>query len=205
VVRDSAAELVELYPGMSVHGVVGDFEHHLERIPAGERRLFAFLGGTIGNLFPDERAAFLARIRGLMSEGDGLVLGTDLVKDPAVLEAAYNDSQGVTAEFNRNVLRVVNDGLDGDFDVDAFEHVAIFDADDSRIEMRLRAIGEQRVSLPGAGIEVEFADGEEMRTEISSKFTRERVESELAAAGLGLEELFVDDDGLFAVSLARPA
>jgi L-histidine Nalpha-methyltransferase len=202
VVKTSAGELVDLYPGLVVHGVVGDFERHLERVPRGERRLFAFLGGTIGNFYPDERKAFLARLRAMMRPGDALVIGTDLVKDRAVLEAAYNDGAGVTAEFNRNVLRVVNHGLGTDFDLEAFEHVAFFDAGNSWVEMRLRANGAQTVRIRGAELEVTFDDGEEIRTEISSKFTRDAVEGELHAAGLRLEEFFTDGGGLFGVALA---
>ena len=149
VVEACAEELTELYPGLEVHGVVGDFGRDLGRIPDGNRRLFAFLGGTIGNLLPDERAAFLARLRAQMEPDDRLVIGTDLVKDRGVLEAAYNDSEGVTAEFNRNVLRVINSGLDADFDPEAFEHVAFFDEANSWIEMRLRANGAQRVRIDG--------------------------------------------------------
>jgi L-histidine Nalpha-methyltransferase len=204
VVERCAAELVELYPGLSVHGVVGDFEHHLAYIPDGDRRLFAFLGGTIGNLYPDERAGFLQRVRGLMGPTDGLVIGTDLVKDRSVLEAAYNDSGGVTAEFNRNVLRVVNDGLDADFDPQAFEHVAFFDEANSWIEMRLRARGAQTVRVNGAQLEVRFEDGEEMRTEISAKFTRDAVERELEAAGMGLDGFHTDENGLFGLARASP-
>jgi L-histidine N-alpha-methyltransferase len=202
VVEGCAAELVGLYPGLRVHGVVGDFERDLERLPAGERRLFAFLGGTIGNLFPEERAAFLARLRGLMDDGDWLLLGTDLVKDSDVLEAAYNDSEGVTAEFNRNILRVVNAGLGADFDPEAFEHVAFYDEDNSWIEMRLRADGPQRVTIDG--LEVELEDGEEIRTEISAKFTPPGVAGELREAGFALERFFTDRGGLFGLSLARP-
>jgi L-histidine Nalpha-methyltransferase len=205
VVESCAAELIEQYPGLSVHGIVGDFERHLERVPAagdGGGRLFAFLGGTIGNLYPGERAAFLGRLRRLMRTGDGLVIGTDLVKDRAILEAAYNDSEGVTAEFNRNILRVVNEGAGADFDPDAFEHVAFFDPAESRIEMRLRARGAQTVRVRDAGLEVSLDDGEEIRTEISSKFTREAVEGELRAAGLSLEAFFTDEDGLFGMSYA---
>jgi L-histidine Nalpha-methyltransferase len=205
VVEACAVELVEQYPGLRVHGVVGDYEHHLERLPAaaeGAGRLFAFLGGTIGNLYPDERAEFLARLRELMRPSDGLLIGTDLVKDREVLEAAYNDSAGVTAEFNRNVLRVVNEGAGGDFDPDAFEHVAFFDAANSWIELRLRAKGAQTVRVDGADLEVTFADGEEIRTEISAKFTREAVERELAAAGLRLDDFFTDRGGLFGLGFA---
>jgi L-histidine N-alpha-methyltransferase len=205
VVEACAAELIELYPGLEVHGVVGDFGRDLASIPDGEQRLFAFLGGTIGNLLPDQRRAFLADLREQMDDGDRLVIGTDLIKDRSVLEAAYNDSAGVTAEFNRNVLRVINAGLDANFDVDAFEHVALFDEANSWIEMRLRAKGAQRVRIVGADLEVTFADGEELRTEISAKFTREAVERELAAADLRLDEFFTDGSKLFGLAFARPA
>jgi L-histidine Nalpha-methyltransferase len=203
VVEACAVELTELYPGLDVHGVVGDFGRDLDCIPAGNRRLFAFLGGTIGNLAPDERAAFLAQLREQMEPEDRLVIGTDLVKDRSVLEAAYNDSAGVTAEFNRNVLRVINAGLDADFDTEAFEHVAFFDEANSWIEMRLRANGAQRVRIDGADLEVTFADGEEIRTEISAKFTREAVERELTAADLRLDEFFTDGSRLFGLAFAR--
>jgi len=197
-------ELTELYPGLRVHGVVGDFDHDLGRIPAGERRLFAFLGGTIGNFHPAERGDFLTRVRELMGPTDRLVLGTDLVKDRATLEAAYDDGEGVTAEFNRNVLRVLNDGLGADFDPESFDHVARWVEDSSHIEMLLRSVRDQTVSIPGADIEVSFAEGEEMRTEISTKFTPVRIEAELGDAGLALERLLTDPDGLFAVSVAGP-
>jgi L-histidine N-alpha-methyltransferase len=164
--------------------------------------LIAFLGGTIGNLYPPERAAFLRRVRELMGPTDGLLIGTDLVKDRDVLEAAYNDSEGVTAEFNRNVLRVVNEGLNADFDPHAFEHVAFFDEANSWIEMRLRARGAQTVRVHGAQLEVRFEDGEEMRTEISAKFTQEAVERELEAAGMGLDGFHTDENGLFGLACA---
>jgi L-histidine N-alpha-methyltransferase len=205
VVRACALELVELYPGLRVHGVVGDFGRDLERVPDGRRRLFAFLGGTIGNLYPAERARFLERIRTLMGPDDRLVIGTDLVKDRAVLEAAYNDSAGTTAEFNRNILRVINAGLEADFDPEAFEHVAFFDEANSWIEMRLRANGAQRVRIDGADLEVTLADGEEIRTEISAKFTREAVERELNGAGMRLDDFFTDGLALFGLAFARAA
>jgi L-histidine Nalpha-methyltransferase len=204
VVHACATELTEIYPGLDVHGMVGDFGRDLERIPDGSHRLFAFLGGTIGNLYPAERARFLARIRRLMGGGDRLVIGTDLVKDRAVLEAAYNDSAGVTAEFNRNVLRVINAGLDADFRLEAFEHVAFFDEANSWIEMRLRANGAQAVRIDGADLELTFADGEEIRTEISAKFTRDAVERELHGAGLALDDFFTDGAGLFGLAFASP-
>jgi L-histidine N-alpha-methyltransferase len=185
--------------------VVGDFDRDLERVPAGQRRLFAFLGGTIGNLFPDERAAFLVRLRELMLPNDRLLIGTDLVKDRSVLEAAYNDSRGLTAEFNRNVLRVVNDGLGANFAPEAFEHVAFFDEANSWIELRLRANGVQAVRIEGADLELTFEDGEEIRTEISTKFTRDAVRAELERAGLQLDDFFTDGHGLFGLAVARHA
>ncbi len=202
VVERCARELVELYPGLVVHGVVGDFERDLGHIPPGDRRLVAFLGGTVGNLYPAERARFLRRLRRLMGPSDRLVIGTDLVKDRHVLEAAYNDSEGVTAEFNRNVLKVVNEGLGADFDPESFEHVAFFDEANSWIEMRLRSKGAQAVRIDGADLEVTFEDGEEVRTEISAKFTREAVERELEGAGLRLDDFHTDDGALFGLALA---
>ncbi len=202
VVGRCAAELVGLYPGLAVHGVVGDFRRDLGHIPEGEQRLFAFLGGTIGNLYPAERAAFLARVRRLMGPTDRLLIGTDLIKDRRVLEAAYNDAEGVTAEFNRNVLRVVNHDLGADFVPEAFEHVAFFDEASGWIEMRLRSKGAQTVRIEGAELEVTFEDGEELRTEISAKFTRESVESELAGAGLLLDDFHTDAVGLFGLASA---
>ena len=202
VVLACAVELVELYPGLHVHGVVGDFGRDLHRVPDGQRRLFAFLGGTIGNLYPRERTRFLIRLRNLMGPEDQLVIGTDLVKDRTMLEAAYNDSEGLTADFNRNVLRVINESLDADFVPEAFEHVAFFDEANSWIEMRLRANGAQTVRIDGVNLEVCFADGEEIRTEISAKFTRDAVHRELLAAGLRLDDFLTDHHGLFGLALA---
>jgi L-histidine N-alpha-methyltransferase len=205
VVESCAMELVELYPGLSVHGVVGDFERDLPRVPVGRRRLIAFLGGTIGNLYPAERELFLGQLRELMLPGDRLLIGTDLVKDRAVLEAAYNDSAGVTSEFNRNILRVLNDSLGADFDPETFEHVAFFDEANSWIEMRLRAKGAQRVRIDGANLALTFADGEELRTEISAKFTREAVARELTGAGLCLDQFLTDEGDLFGLAVASVA
>ena len=204
VVQRSAEELVEIYPGLQVHGVVGDFEQHMRHVPVGDRPLVAFLGGTIGNFYPAARADFLSRTRELLGDEGRLLLGTDLVKEIEILEAAYNDSAGVTAEFNRNVLHAINRELDADFDPDAFEHVAFFDQAESWIEMRLRANGEQRVSIPGADVDLTLADGEEIRTEISTKFTRERLEAELGRAGMRIEAFFTDVDGYFGLTLAAP-
>ena len=175
------------------------------RDDSGGPRLVAFLGSTIGNLLPPQRAAFLARIRASLAEGDSLLLGTDLVKDPAVLLAAYDDAAGVTAAFNKNVLAVLNAELGADFDLDAFEHVAVWDAEQEWIEMRLRSAVAQTVRVPAIDLVAEFADGEEMRTEVSAKFRREGVTAELAAAGLALREWWTDREGRFGLSLSVPA
>jgi len=205
VVERCAEELTELYPGLTIHGLVGDFEHHLAHIPSGGKRLIAFLGGTSGNYNREHRARFLGDLRDLLGAGDHLLLGMDLVKDVDVLEAAYNDAAGVTAEFNRNVLHAINRDLAADFAVDAFEHVAVFEEEHSWIEMRLRARGAQRVRVEGAGVEVAFEDGEEMRTEISTKFTRDQLEREFEDAGMRLERFMTDAGGLFGLSLVAPA
>jgi L-histidine N-alpha-methyltransferase len=205
ITRRTATELIAEYPDLTVHGVVCDYEIHLERLPREEGGLFAFLGGTIGNLYPATRRSFLARIASLMYPGDRFLLGTDLVKDRPVLEAAYNDSAGVTAEFNKNVLRVVNRELEADFDLEAFEHVAFWDEDNSWIDIRLRSLAEQVVSIPHLDLAIEFKRGEEMRTEISTKFTRDQLERTYARVGLEMVEWWTDPEGLFALSLARCA
>jgi L-histidine N-alpha-methyltransferase len=202
----AAIELVDEFDELSVHGVIGDFERHLGRVPrglSGTPRIVALLGGTIGNFPPGTRRRMLREIGKLLRPDDRLLLGTDLVKDPRVLEAAYDDSQGVTAEFNRNVLRVINRELGADFWPEAFEHVAFYDRTHEWVEMRLRAVRPCSVLIAALGLRVEFAAGEELRTEISSKFTRARVEADFEAAGLGLECWYTDHDRLFAVSLAR--
>ena len=203
ITRATAASLVEEYPGLRVHGVICDYETHLERVPREEGALIAFLGGTIGNFRPAPRRSFLARIATLMYPGDRFLLGTDLVKDGPRLEAAYNDSAGVTAEFNKNVLRVLNRSLDADFDPDAFEHVAFWDRDNSWIDIRLRSLADQWVDVRGLDMRAHFDPAEEMRTETSAKFTREGLEATYAQAGLELVEWWTDPDGLYALSLAR--
>lgn len=203
-VERCAAELRERHPDLSIRGIVGDFTRELPRLPPGERRLVAFLGGTIGNFHPAGRAVFLRRLRDLLGPGGKLLLGTDLVKDPAVLEAAYNDGEGLTAEFNRNLLAVINRALGGDFDLEAFDHVAFYDPEAAWIEMRLRSRRDQRVRIEAAGLEVCFSQGEEMRTEISAKFTRPGLERELHNAGLAMNAFFTDAGGRFGLSLASP-
>jgi L-histidine N-alpha-methyltransferase len=200
--RTAADAIADRYDPVAVHAVVGDFDHHLHALPAEGRRMIAFLGSTIGNFAPSERKQFLADLVASMTPGDSLLLGTDLVKDVDRLERAYDDSEGVTAEFNRNVLRVVNRELDADFDVDVFEHIARFDRDAEWIEMRLRTPSAQRVHVRALGLTVEFEPGEQMRTEISAKFRREGVEAELAQAGLRLERWMTDPAGDFALSLS---
>jgi L-histidine N-alpha-methyltransferase len=201
--REAVAALRAEYPGIDVHGIVGDFTRHLRMLPGGGIRLVAFLGGTIGNLLPAERAHFLATLRAALEPGEWLLLGTDLVKDEKVLVPAYDDAAGVTAEFNRNVLRVINRELDADFDVPAYEHVALWDAEHEWIEMRLRASRAMRVLVRKLDLTVDFAAGEELRTEISAKFRRDGMERELGAAGFTLRHWWTDPDGRFGVSLSQ--
>jgi L-histidine N-alpha-methyltransferase len=203
--RESAAAIAQDYPGLDVHGVVGDFTEHLDLVPGQRPRLVAFLGGTIGNLVPGERSKFLAALRSVLAEGEWLLLGTDLVKDPDVLVRAYDDSAGVTAEFDKNVLLVLNRELDANFDADAFEHVAMWDPDAQWIEMRLRATKAMRVRLAALDLDLTFERGEELRTEVSAKFTWPGVTAELAEAGFELVKWFTDPKERFAVSLARAA
>lgn len=202
-VLDAAGAAIETeYPGIEIDAVCGDFEEHLGKIPRVGRRLVAFLGSTIGNLTSGPRAEFLAALADTLQPGDSLLLGTDLVKDTGRLVRAYDDSAGVTAQFNRNVLTVVNRELHADFDPDAFEHVAKWNADEERIEMWLRARGAQRVRVGGLDLDVDFADGEEMLTEVSCKFRPDAVAAELADAGLRRTHWWTDAAGDFGLSLS---
>jgi L-histidine Nalpha-methyltransferase len=205
--RSTMEAVVREYPQLAVHGVVGDFTQHLEPLPAsrGGRRLVVFLGGTIGNLLPDERASFFTALRAALDPGELLLLGAGLVTDPAVMVPAYDDAAGVTAEFNRNVLRVLNRELDADFEVDAFDHVAVWDAAHEWIEMRLRARRAMTVRLPAVGMTVHYAKGEEMRTEVSGKFWREGLGTELADAGFVDQAWWTDPENRFALLLAAAA
>jgi L-histidine N-alpha-methyltransferase len=207
VVEDAAIQLVSDYEGLRVHGVIGDFERHLDRVPdaGGAPRLVALLGGTIGNFPPGTRRGLLRKIATLLGGEDRLLLGTDLVKDPAVIEAAYDDSAGVTAEFNRNLLHVINRELDADFVPEGFDHIAFFDRRHEWVEMRLRSRRPCSVLIGELGLRIEFAAGEELRTEISAKFTRARLEADLQAAGLALDRWYTDSDELFALSVAKRA
>jgi L-histidine N-alpha-methyltransferase len=206
VLRHSVSQISSEFPDLAVHGIVGDFASHLDAIPRLGRQLVLFLGSTIGNFEVAERRRFLASVRSLLSEDDYFLLGVDLVKDERELVAAYADARGVTAEFNRNLLNVLNRELQADFDVGSFEHLALWNEAANRIEMHLRADGEQRVRVPGAGLhgplEISFEDGETVRTEISVKLTRAIVERAFAEAGLDLRAWFTDSGQRFALALA---
>jgi L-histidine N-alpha-methyltransferase len=204
--RAATVALSDHYPKLSVHAVVGDFEHHLSVVgDLGQRgeRLVAFLGGTIGNFAPIERAAFLSSLAATLAPDDRLLLGTDLVKDRQRLIAAYDDSTGVTAAFNRNVLTVIDRELGADFDPSSFDHVARWNNESEWIEMRLRAREGQDVTVSDLGLEVSFEPGEEMLTEISAKFRPDRIRAELAVAGFALEKWWTDAAGDFGLSLSR--
>ncbi|HEX2359817.1 MAG TPA: L-histidine N(alpha)-methyltransferase [Solirubrobacterales bacterium] len=199
----TAAAIAREYEGVEVLGHVCDYELDLERVPVRGPRVIAFLGGTIGNFQPAQRSSFLRRIANLLDGDDRFLLGTDLVKDRATLEAAYDDSEGVTAAFNKNVLAVLNERLDANFDLDAFEHVARWDAENLWMDIRLRSLRHQVIEIRSLGLQVAFAAGEEMRTEISTKFAREGLEGIYAEAGLEITDWWTDPEGHYALSLAR--
>jgi L-histidine N-alpha-methyltransferase len=202
ILSTAATAIQSEYAGVEIKAVCGDFEEHLTEIPSGGRRLFVFLGSTIGNLTPGPRAEFLATLSQVMRPGDSLLLGTDLVKDTGRLVRAYDDAAGVTAAFNRNVLAVINRELDADFDVEAYQHVARWNSEEERIEMWLRADRRQRVRVATLELTVDFAAGEEMLTEVSCKFHPDGVTAELAGAGLRRVRWWTDDAGDFGLSLA---
>jgi L-histidine N-alpha-methyltransferase len=203
--RGAADDLLAARPELSVHALVADFLGPVTLPATPGPRLFAFLGGTIGNLLPAERARFLTELAEVLEDGDWLLLGTDLVKNPATLVAAYDDPQGVTADFNKNVLRVVNRELGADFAPDDFDHVARWDEEQEWIEMRLRARRALTAKVPTLDLTVDFAEGEELRTEVSAKFREEGIRAELDAAGLALRHFWTDEAGRFALTLASPA
>ncbi|MEO3814782.1 L-histidine N(alpha)-methyltransferase [Sphaerisporangium sp. B11E5] len=199
----AAHRLTARYPALTVQPVRADFEHHLAALPRQGRRMIAFLGGTIGNLVPADRTRFLTTLRATMTRGDTFLLGADLVKDTTRLIAAYDDAAGVTAEFNRNVLHVVNRELGADFVPEDFEHVALYDEHDDWIEMRLRATRDMRVTVRALGLTVPFAAGEETLTEISAKFRLPGLRAELTAAGFTVDHAYTDPGGDFTLVLAR--
>jgi len=202
--RAAAGDLHAAYSDLEVHLVVGDFHQHLGGIPVGGRRLVAFLGGTIGNLVPDERRRFLFDLNCIMAFDDHLLLGSDLVKDPDRIVRAYDDAGGVTAEFNRNVLRVLNHRLGAAFEPRQFDHVARWDQSNRWIEMRLRSRCRQTVTIGDLDMAVDFDEGEEMLTEISAKFTPEQVERELVDAGFVVDAMWGAEDGEFLLTVAHP-
>ncbi len=202
ITLETAARIAEEYEDVEVRGLVCDFELDLERMPVGGPRVIAFLGGTIGNFQPQQRASFLRRVANLLGPEDRFLLGTDLVKDRETLEAAYNDSAGVTAEFNKNVLSVINRELGADFDLDLFEHRALWDSANLWVDIRLRSLSRHVVNVSALDAMIAFDRGEEMRTEISTKFARHGLERIYAEAGLEMVEWWTDDDGLFGLSLA---
>jgi L-histidine N-alpha-methyltransferase len=204
VLRTAGDAITAEYPGVCVDAVVGDFTRHLGQLPRSGRRLIAFLGSTIGNLEPGPRAAFLAELAGTLQSDDSFLLGVDLVKDPDRLVRAYADEAGVTAAFNRNVLSVLNRELKADFDPSTFEHVALWDPEQEWIEMRLRSRADQVVTVAALDLEVRFAAGEDLRTEVSAKFRRSGVEQELTAAGLAMTHWWTDPAGDFGLLLAVP-
>ncbi len=199
--EESLARLEELYPDLEVRGIPGDFNHDLHRLGPGGHRLVLLLAGTIGNLLPAQAATFTGLVAKQLAPGDGFLVGFDLAKDPARLEAAYNDAQGVTAQFNLNILRVLNDRFQADFDVDGFEHVAFYDAQNAWIEMRVRAKRPMEVQVAAAGVHLSLGRGDEIRTEVSCKFTRERASAMAAVGGLVLDGWWTDPDDLFALGL----
>ena len=203
VLSEASAALSAEYPQLRVAPFLGDFTRDLGDIPAAGRRMIAFIGSTIGNLEPRQRVTFLDQVSAALRPGDTFLLGTDLVKDTGRLLRAYDDAAGVTAEFNRNVLRVINRELDADFAVEDFQHVAVWDPDSEWIEMRLRSAREQVVTIKTLDLTVSFAAGEEIRTEISAKFRPERIEAELGAAGLRSVRFWTDPDGDFGLTLAQ--
>ncbi len=200
---EAAAALRHRYPGLDVRPVVADFDQDLSRLPLAGRRMVALLGSTIGNYPPAERQRFLVRVAAGLQEGETLLLGADLVKAPERLVAAYDDEAGVTAEFNRNVLRVLNRELGADFRPERFDHVAVWDEPHEWIEMRLRAREAMRVPIPALDLDVTLEEGEEIRTEISAKFRGPVLEAELGAAGLRLDGWWTDPAGDYALALAR--
>jgi L-histidine N-alpha-methyltransferase len=201
--RQAANTLIRDYPEIMVEGVIGDFERPRDLPFAGRPRLFVFLGSTIGNLESAQATLFLRSIRGEMTAADAFLIGFDLVKDVAILERAYNDDAGVTAMFNLNVLRVLNRELGGTFDLEAFRHRAVWNEAESRIEMYLVSMLDQRVRVPSIGLDVELDEGETIRTELCHKYTAESARLLLEAAGYAVESWCTDASGYFALALVR--
>ncbi len=202
-VDESARRIAARFPDIAVRGVTGDFLRDLPALGPGGGRLVVFFGGTIGNLHPDDVPRFLAQLARQLDPGDALLVGVDLVKDAVQLEAAYNDAAGVTAAFNRNILAHLNDALDADFDVMSWEHRAFYDARQAWIEMRLRATRACHVTIPATDLELDFAAGAEISTEISCKYSRGSFGRRLPGTGLAMERWYADAEHLFALTLLR--
>ena len=202
--ESSVVRLEDEYPGLEVRGIVGDFTKDLDRLGPGGDRLMLFLASTIGNLKPDEAATFMKAAAAQLEPGDGFLVGFDLVKERGRLEAAYNDAEGVTAEFNQNILRVLNARFDADFDPEAFEHVAFFDEDESWMDLRLRATRPMNVRIAAADLTLDLAEGDEIRTEVSCKYTAGSAAALAAKGGLTIDHWFTDAEHLFALGLLRP-
>jgi len=202
MLRLAASQIVESYPGVYVHGIVGDFDRHIPLVPISGTGMVAFLGSTIGNFAPEARQQFIADVVLALDSGGSFLLGTDLVKDPDRLWAAYNDAQGVTAQFNLNMLTMINRELNADFDLARFEHAADWDAENEWIDIRIRSLVDQQVAIRDLGVQVEFAAGEEIRTEISAKFRLEGIAAELEAAGLVVRQQWTDRAADFGMTLA---
>ncbi|MFQ5991748.1 MAG: L-histidine N(alpha)-methyltransferase [Nitrospiraceae bacterium] len=205
ITRRIAEELANEYEGLQVHGIVGDFLEHLEHIPSGNNRLVVLLGGTIGNLRPDAASAFLSTVCSEMATAEYLLLGVDLIKDVKRLEAAYNDSAGVTADFNKNILQVMQSMLGDKLDGDAFEHRAVYNPDQHRIEMWLRSLHQQTVHLPSLDLTLDLAKDEEILTEVSVKYDREKAEAVLGKSGFRTVDWYTDPERLFGLALAQKA
>lgn len=200
--ENAAHQIDAEFPDLDVVGVVSDFTGSLHHLPSGGKRAVAFLGGTLGNLIPAERGEFLSGVSAVLDSGESLILGVGLVTDPAVLVPAYDDSAGVTAQFNLNVLSVLNKQLGADFPIEAFRHVALWDSENQWIEMRLEASRDLSVRIEDLDLEITFAKGEQLRTEISAKFTVDSISAELEAAGFVVQKVWTDDDQRFALLCA---
>ena len=205
ILLSSAKQLKQRYPNVKVRAIVGDFDHHLDAVPQSGKRLFIFLGGTIGNFEPEARQKFLLGLTTRFKPGDSLLLGTDLVKEIPRLELAYNDPEGITAAFNKNILSVINKNLGANFDIEKFDHVAQFDTDQEWIDIGLRSRGDQQIDIEKLNLKVNFLNNEIMRTEISAKFRPEGIEQELSAAGLTIQNFWTDSAKDFAVTLSTLA
>jgi L-histidine N-alpha-methyltransferase len=205
ILLSSAKQIKQRYPNVKIRAIVGDFDHHLDAVPQSGKRLFIFLGGTIGNFEPEARQRFLSGLTAQFKSGDSLLLGTDLVKEIPRLELAYNDPDGVTAAFNKNILSVLNKNLGANFDTEKFDHVAQFDTDREWIDIGLRSRSDQQIHIEKLDLKVNFLKNEIMRTEISAKFRPEGIEQELASAGLTIRNFWTDSAGDFAVTLSTLA